>query len=118
MKQEHEKRQRPKRKAKEEAGKKKAADELAAKSLKESSKKSKEAAKNAKKKQKRTVRGSVKEANYFAAAPSASQIDNVLHDIDVIVDKLNDLELETVATKLEGVTDAVTIKSVLSESAA
>jgi DnaJ homolog subfamily C member 2 len=107
------------KKAKEEAERKQKEEEEAAKSAKEASKKSKESIKNAKKKNKRTIRSSVKDVNYFSGSgePDAQQIDNILNDVDAIVDKLDDLGLETVAGKLSGVTDADKVKSVFSEQA-
>lgn len=106
------------KRAKEEAEKKKAEEEAAAKAAKESAKKNKEAAKNAKKKNKRTIRNSVKDVNYFADGDaSASQIDAVLADVDAIVEKLDDMALSDVAGKVNGVTDAAAVKAVFTETA-
>src|SRR5262249_34713303 len=71
-----------KRQKEEEASREKAA--------KEDSKKSKELAKTRIKKEKRSVKGSVKEVNYFSVSgdASAEQIDNVLHDVELILERL------------------------------
>lgn len=106
------------RKEKEAAEKKRIEQDKTAKAAKENSKKSKEAAKNAKKKYKRTVRGSVKDVNYFTADPSAKQIDDILGDVDAIIEKLDDLQLEACAGKLDGVKDADTVKAVFKEYSA
>src|SRR5690606_26062792 len=76
------------RKKEEEESAKKAAEE-AAKVDRESSKKAKEAAKNAAKKNKRVLKGSVKDANYFVAGgePSAAVIDGVLGDVELVQTK-------------------------------
>ncbi|CUM62997.1 uncharacterized protein PRCAT00000558001 [Priceomyces carsonii] len=94
------------RKAAEEAAAKKAAEEEAAKKASEeaankkaSSKKAKEAAKAAKKKNKRTIRGSVKEVDYFGDASKSSDIDA---DVDLIIDKLDDVQLNDMASKVTG----------------
>ncbi|ANB12396.1 zuotin [Sugiyamaella lignohabitans] len=107
------------KKAKEEAEKKRAEEESASKAAKENSKKAKEAAKNAKKKNKRTIRGSVKDVNYFAAAgsePSAADIDAILNDVDAIIDKLDDVKLQDLANKLSNNPDADTVKAAFTES--
>lgn len=105
--------------AKEKAEKEKAAAELAAKEAKESSKKSKEAAKNAKKKNKRAIRGAAKDVNYFASGDaSASQIDNVLSDVDSLLEKFDDLQLQDVAKKVGGVTDAAAVQAAFEAAAA
>lgn len=98
------------RKAAEEAAAKKAAEEEAAKKAAEeaakskaSSKKAKEAAKNAKKKQKRSVRGAGKEHDYFGDSTKAADIDA---DLELIVDKLDDVQLASVAEKVGNATTA------------
>ncbi|EGV63678.1 Zuotin [Yamadazyma tenuis] len=108
------------RKAAEEAAAKKAAEEEAAKkaaeeaaSAKLTGKKAKEAAKNAKKKQKRSIRGCGKDADYFGDAGKASDVDA---DLDLIVDKLDDVQLADVAAKVTGV-DAAGVKSAISAAA-
>lgn len=110
------------KKALEDAEAKKAADEkaaqeaeTAAKADRESSKKAKEAAKNAVKKNKRVLKGSVKDANYFASGDaSAAQIDAVLGDIELIQGKVDPDEIADLAAKLNGLTVADQIKSVWS----
>jgi DnaJ homolog subfamily C member 2 len=85
-----------KKRKEEEAAKEKAA--------KEDTKKSKEAAKTRIKKEKRIVKGSVKDVNYFAATgdASAGQIDNVLHDVELVMERLKGDKLTNIAGKLEG----------------
>lgn len=103
-------------KAKKEAEEKAAADaEAAAKANRESSKKAKEAAKNAVKKNKRVLKGSVKDANYFAAGDaSAAQIDAVLGDVELVQGKLDPEGIADLAGKLNGLTVADEIKGVWS----
>ncbi|EGX88608.1 heat shock protein, Hsp40, DnaJ [Cordyceps militaris CM01] len=107
--------------AKEEAAAKAAAEakaaadaEAAAKMDRESSKKAKEAAKNAVKKNKRVLKGSVKDANYFAAGgdASAAQIDAVLGDVELIQGKIDPDEIAALAGQLNGLTVADKIKAV------
>lgn len=91
-----------KKKAKEEEEKRKAEEEVKAKADKESNKKSKEAAKNAAKKNKRAVRGSVKDVNYFASGePSAADIDNCLNDVDKVIAGIDVDELAILVSQLE-----------------
>lgn len=107
-------------KAKEEARLKKEAEEKAAKEAeekakndREANKKAKEAAKNALKKNKRVLRGSVKDANYFAAGDaSPAQIDAVLNDIELVQGKIDADEVAALAGKLNGLTVADEIKGV------
>ncbi|KAJ5216711.1 Heat shock protein DnaJ N-terminal [Penicillium citrinum] len=78
----------------------KAAEE-AAKAEREKNKKAKEAAKNASKKNKRVLKGSVKDVNYFAdGEASASQVDSVLTDVELIMSKIDVDELAALAEKL------------------
>ncbi|KAJ5548412.1 hypothetical protein N7513_005646 [Penicillium frequentans] len=87
------------KKAAEEKAKKDA--EEAAKAEREKNKKNKEAAKNAAKKNKRVLKGSVKEVNYFAdGEASASQVDSVLNDVELIMGKIDVDELAALAEKL------------------
>lgn len=111
------------KKAAEEAAAKKAADEkakadaeVAAKADREAGKKAKEAAKNALKKNKRVLKGSVKDANYFAAGgdASAAQIDAVLGDVELVQGKIEAEEIAALAGKLNGLTVADEIKGVWS----
>ncbi|KGQ09789.1 putative J domain-containing protein 1c [Beauveria bassiana D1-5] len=109
--------------AKEEAEAKKAAEakaaaeaEAAAKMDREASKKAKEAAKNAVKKNKRVLKSSVKDANYFAAGgdASAAQIDAVLGDVEAVQAKIDPDEIAALAGQLNGLTVADKIKAVWS----
>ncbi|KAK5626645.1 hypothetical protein RRF57_002360 [Xylaria bambusicola] len=95
------------KKAKEDARLKKEAEEKAAKEAeekakadREANKKAKEAAKNAVKKNKRVLRGSVKDANYFAAGGDAApaQIDAVLNDVELVQGKI---DADEIAASLE-----------------
>lgn len=110
------------KKAAEEAQAKKEAEEkaakeaeVAAKADRDASKKAKEAAKNAVKKNKRVLKGSVKEANYFASGDaSASQVDAVLNDVDAVQAKIDPDEIAALAGKLNGLTVADEIKGIWS----
>jgi DnaJ family protein C protein 2 len=87
-----------------------------AKTDREAGKKAKEAAKNAVKKNKRVLKGSVKDANYFAAGePSAAQIDTVLGDVELVQGKIDPDEIAALAGKLNGLTVADKIKTVWSD---
>lgn len=111
------------KKALEEAQAKKEAEEKAAKDAeekakvdREQSKKAKEAAKNAVKKNKRVLKGSVKDANYFASGePSAATIDSVLGDVELVQGKIDPDEIAALAGKLNGLKVADEIKGVWSE---
>lgn len=111
------------KKAAEEAKAKKEAEEKAAKEAeekakldREGAKKAKEAAKNAVKKNKRVLKGSVKDANYFAAGDaSAAQIDAVLNDVDLVQGKIDPDEIAALAGKLNGLKVADEIKGVWKE---
>ncbi|VUC35321.1 unnamed protein product [Clonostachys rosea] len=94
----------------------KAAEAEKAKADKNASKKAKEDAKNAAKKNKRVLKGSVKDANYFAGAgeASAAQIDSVLGDVDLVQGKIDNEELASLAGKLNGLKVADEIKGVWS----
>jgi DnaJ family protein C protein 2 len=100
--------------AKKEAEEKAKADaEVAAKADREAGKKAKEAAKNALKKNKRVLKGSVKDANYFAAGDaSAAQIDAALGDVELVQGKIDADEVAALAGKLNGLTVADEIKGV------
>ncbi|KAK4187231.1 ribosome associated chaperone Zuotin [Podospora australis] len=108
------------KKAAEEAAAKKAAEEAAAKEAeekakadREAGKKAKEAAKNAAKKNKRVLRGSVKDANYFASGDaSADTVNAVLNDVELIMGKIEVDELADLAAKLNGLKVADEIKGV------
>lgn len=108
------------KKAKEDAEAAKAAEakaaadaEAAAKADRETAKKAKEAAKNAVKKNKRVLKGSVKDANYFVAGDAdAARIDAVLGDVELVQGKIEPDEIAALAGKLNGLTVADEIKGV------
>ncbi|KAG7662732.1 ZUO1 [[Candida] subhashii] len=108
------------RKAAEEAAAKKAAEEAAAKKASEeaaaaktNTKKAKEAAKAAKKKNKRAIRGAAKDNDYFGEAGNATAIDA---DLDLIIEKFDDVKLGEVAGKLKDA-DAASAKAIITEVA-
>ncbi|KAK0656244.1 DnaJ domain-containing protein [Cercophora newfieldiana] len=111
------------KKAAEEAKAKKEAEEKAAKEAeekakldREAGKKAKEAAKNAVKKNKRVLRGSVKDANYFVSGDaSVATIDAVLGDVELVQTKVDPDEIAALAAKLNGLKLADEIKSVWQE---
>ncbi|CDK29859.1 unnamed protein product [Kuraishia capsulata CBS 1993] len=92
----------------------KAEAELNAKASKENSKKAKEAAKNAKKKNKRSIRASVKDVDYFG---EAAQADAITADVDILIETFDDLQLGDVAAKVGGVTDVAAVKTAFSDAA-
>ncbi|EAS29701.1 ribosome associated DnaJ chaperone Zuotin [Coccidioides immitis RS] len=95
--------------------------EEAAKAEKAEGKKAKEAAKNAAKKNKRVLKGSVKDVNYFVESGDASvaQIDSVLGDVEQIMSQINNEELAALAGKLgKAGKDAAAVKAVYAEEAA
>ncbi|KAK6454930.1 DnaJ domain-containing protein [Scheffersomyces xylosifermentans] len=107
------------RKAAEEAAAKKAAEEEAAKkaaeeaaSSKANSKKAKEAAKAAKKKYKRSIRGSVKDVDYFGEAAKADAIEA---DVDVLIERFDDVQLGEYAAKVKDA-DAGKVKATFTEA--
>ena len=84
-----------------------------AKKEKEAGKKAKEAAKAAVKKNRRVLKGSVKDANYFAEGnASATQIDDALKDVEVVQGKIDPDELADLVSKLNGLKVAGEIKGV------
>lgn len=116
---ENERKEKERKKIEKEAGARKAAEEARVreeeerkrkeeeaakeKAVKEDNKKSKEAIKNRTKKEKRVVKGSVKDVNYFATGnPTAVQIDNVLHDVELIMERLKGEKLTDIAAELDG----------------
>lgn len=102
------------RKKEEEAAAAKAAEE-AAKADREAAKKAKEAAKNAAKKNKRVLKGSVKDANYFTSGdPSPAIVDAVLSDVELVQSKLDNEGIAELASKLNGLKVADEIKGVWS----
>ncbi|TAQ84070.1 hypothetical protein B7494_g7606 [Chlorociboria aeruginascens] len=108
------------KKAIEDAQAKKAAEaqaakeaEEAAKAEREQGKKAKEAAKAAVKKNRRVLKGSVKDANYFVGGePPAAAIDSVLGDVELIQGKISPDETAALASKLNGLKIADEIKTV------
>ena len=80
-------------------------------------KKAKEAAKNAAKKNKRVLRGAAKDANYFHGDgdASASTIDRVLADVDVVIAKIDNERLAVLAARLNGKADAGETKRVFAD---
>lgn len=95
----------------EEAAKKEAEEK--AKVDREASKKAKEAAKNAVKKNKRVLKGSIKDANYFVEGePSVATIDAVLGDVELVQAKIDPDEIAALAAKLNGLKVSGEIKSV------
>ncbi|KAK9466968.1 DnaJ domain-containing protein [Lipomyces arxii] len=106
-------------KAKEEAARKAKEDEERAKEDKLNSKKAKESAKNAKKKHRRTVKASVKDSNYFVdGTVPAALIDSTLNDVDLILEKIDDVALVEFAQKLSETPDRAALKSVFVDTAA
>jgi DnaJ family protein C protein 2 len=87
-----------------------------AKADREDAKKAKEAAKSAVKKNRRVLKGSVKDANYFASAgePSAAEVNAVLGDVELVQGKVDPDELAALAGKLNGLTVTDKIKAVWS----
>lgn len=99
--------------AREAEAKAEAEREEKAKAEREAGKKLKEAAKNAVKKNKRVLKGSVKDANYFAAGDaSAATVDAVLGDIELVQAKMDADEVAALAGKLNGLKVADEIKAV------
>jgi len=101
----------------EEEKKRKEEEEARERAAKEDNKKSKEAAKNRIKKEKRIIKGSVKDVNYFVATGTASaeQIDRVLHDVEVIIERLKGEKLTGLAAKLDGKRRDEEIRAVFEE---
>ncbi|PGH02635.1 hypothetical protein GX51_04518 [Blastomyces parvus] len=90
----------------------------AAKAEKLEGKKAKEAAKNAAKKNKRVLKASVKDVNYFAEGgdATAAQVDGVLNDVDLVISKISNEELAELASKLAAAgKDAASVKSTYGE---
>lgn len=107
-----------KEKARVEEEKRKKEAEETAKAEREQNKKAKEAAKNASKKNKRVLKGSVKDVNYFASGgdASAQQVDAVLNDVDTVMAKISPEELAALAAKLTiAGKDSAAVKAAYSE---
>ncbi|KKK26394.1 hypothetical protein ARAM_002177 [Aspergillus rambellii] len=69
-------------------------------------------------KNKRVLKGSVKDVNYFAESgePSAAQVDSVLTDVDFVISKIDSEELAALAERLTGAgKDAAAVKGVYVE---
>ncbi|EPS36519.1 hypothetical protein H072_9950 [Dactylellina haptotyla CBS 200.50] len=103
-----------KKKAEDEA-KRKEEEETALKASKADAKKAKEAAKNAAKKNKRVLRKGAEDANYFHGEGSAPSdvITNVLADVELLITKLDNEELDSLAKRLAGLKVGEEIKAVL-----
>ena len=88
--------------------------EEAEKAEKVEGKKAKEAAKNAAKKNKRVLKSSVKDVNYLLESgdPSPAHIDGILNDVDLIMTKIDNEELASLAAKLGGKKAAKDVKTV------
>jgi DnaJ homolog subfamily C member 2 len=87
--------------------------EEAAKADRDAAKKAKEAAKNAIKKNKRVLKSSVKDANYFVSGEaSATTIDTVLGDVELVQSKIDADEIAALAGKLNGLKIMDEIKTV------
>jgi DnaJ family protein C protein 2 len=101
-------------KAAEEQAKKDAEEK--AKAERDQGKKAKEAAKAAVKKNRRVLKGSVKDANYFVTGgdAGAAAIDSVLNDVELVQGKIDPDECAALAGKLNGLKLADEIKSVWS----
>jgi DnaJ homolog subfamily C member 2 len=104
---------------KEEEAKRKAEQEERDKVERAEAKKVKEANKNAAKKNKRVIRASVKDANYFhegGDAP-ASQIDAALNDVDAIIAALDNDGIAALTSKLSDSKGPAAIKAVFVDEA-
>lgn len=130
---ENERKEKERKKYEREAGARKAAEEarlreedekrrkeeeaVKEKAAKEDLKKNKEAVKTRVKKEKRIVKGSVKDVNYFVmgGGASAGQIDNVLHDVELIMERLKGEKLTNIAGKLEGKKTPEEVRQILEE---
>lgn len=99
--------------------KRKEEEEAAAKASKADSKKAKEAAKTAVKKNRRILKGSVKDANYFVTGdPSPDIIDKVLSDVELIIAKIDNEDLGAFAKRLDGDKAPEVVKMAYAEQAA
>ncbi|KAL9105567.1 MAG: hypothetical protein Q9227_009268 [Pyrenula ochraceoflavens] len=111
-----------KQRKKEEEERLRAEAEEAAKAERAEGKKAKEAAKNAVKKNRRVLKNSVKDVNYFAEGggdASAAQIDNVLSDVELITGKIDPDELAKLVGKLNiAGKDGVRVKEAYQEETA
>ncbi|KAA8894334.1 DnaJ domain-containing protein [Sphaerosporella brunnea] len=102
----------------EEDAKKKAEEEAVAKASREAGKKAKEAAKQAVKKNRRVLKASVKDNNYFVTGdPSPATIDGVLGDVELIQGKIDPDELAELVSKLSVSKGADAVKAVYVDQA-
>jgi DnaJ homolog subfamily C member 2 len=79
-----------------------------------------EAKRLAAKKNKRVLKSSVKDVNYFSESgeASAAQVDAVLDDVELIMNKISNEELASLATRLTGMDkDAAAIKKIYATAA-
>lgn len=108
-----------KKKAEEEA-KRKEEEEAAARAAKADTKKAKEAAKNAVKKNRRVIRSTVKDVNYFVTSGDASPsvINDVLSDVELISAKVDADVLATLVKNLGSSKSAEEAKAIYVEVAA
>ena len=96
----------------EEEKKRKEEEEAKEKALKADSKKAKEAAKNAVKKNRRALKASVKDVNYFATGTVApTVVDKVLSDVELVISKIDNETLQTLARSLASSKGADAVKS-------
>ena len=101
----------------EEEKKRKEEEAVKEKAAREDNKKSKEAAKNRIKKEKRIIKGSVKDVNYFVTSgdASAGHIDSVLTDVELIMERLKGDKLTALAGKLDGKKTSEDVRSIFEE---
>ena len=96
-------------------------EEAAAKLAKEAGKKAKEEAKKAVKKNRRVLKASVKDNNYFVAtaepAPTPAAIDGALNDVDLIQGKIDPDELAELVATLTVTSGAAAVKAVYAQQA-
>jgi DnaJ family protein C protein 2 len=94
--------------------------EAAEKAAKANTKKAKEAAKQAVKKNRRVLKSSVKDCNYFVTTggdPSPKDIDNVLGDVEFIQGKIDPDELAELVKKLSVIKGPEAVKATYKECA-
>ncbi|CUS11701.1 unnamed protein product [Tuber aestivum] len=97
--------------------KRKEEEEARQKAQKADSKKAKEAAKNAVKKNRRVLKSSVKDVNYFVSGDvTPAVIDSVLGEVDLVISKIDNEDLQTLAKNLSGVKGTDAVKSTWAEA--
>ena len=92
--------------------------EKASKAERAEGKKAKEAAKNAVKKNKRTLKGSVKDANYLLAPGQEAgpkRVDEVLNDVEAVMGKIEPEDMALLASKLNGLKVAEEVERIWGE---